>query len=63
MATAEIEATRARTAVITLKEGAHEVEIFIDGKSVRFIAENAVVIGNVIANTECRPEEDKTKPC
>lgn len=63
MATAITEATPARCAVITLKEGAHEIEVFIDGESLKFIAESAVVIGNVIANTEHRPQACTTKSC
>lgn len=42
-------------AVIALKEGAHEITLTHDGKSVRIIAEQAVVIAPVIASRERRP--------
>ena len=35
-------------AVIALKEGAHEITLTLDGKSVRIIAGNAVVMGSCL---------------
>lgn len=55
---------RVACAVIVLKEGAHEITLSLDGKSVRIIAEQAVVIAPLIASTERRQGSPrKTRTC
>lgn len=50
---------RVACAVIRLEEGAHEITLTLDGKSVTIIAENAVVI----ASTAHQPAAGKTRTC
>lgn len=52
------EPLRVSTAVVALHEGAHEITLTFEGRSVMIIAESAVVIGS----TERQPGADKTKP-
>lgn len=50
---------RVSTAVIRIEEGAHEITLHMDGKSVKITADSAVVI----ASTEHRPAACTTKTC